>query len=87
MGPWASQPRAEELAVAFYRDGAEIRRFMVADLVQDTNALPQSVSHHMWLAEGEELPAINGPGEFQLRMLEDRLYTFEQLVRSSCGCG
>ncbi|MBT8099920.1 MAG: hypothetical protein KJO82_09225, partial [Gammaproteobacteria bacterium] len=46
LGPWASKPLNEELAIAFYRDGEEVRRYFVAELIDDPDAVQRSVSHY-----------------------------------------
>ena len=77
MGPWASRPVTEELAVAFYRDGCEVRRYVVADLIVDHESVKRSVSHYSWLASNGDLPRLTEDGRFQLRTIEDRLVTFD----------
>ena len=77
MGPWASKPLDEELAVAFYCDGREIRRYVVADLVQDESAVQRSVSHYNWQASDSDLPRLTEDGRFQLRTIDGRLVTFD----------
>lgn len=46
FGPWAS--RVSDLAVAFYSEGKELKRYRVGDLIQDENALFRSISHFSW---------------------------------------
>ena len=50
-GPWPFHGDYDELAVAFYKNGREIRRYAVKDLVADPESLPRSVSHFMWAKE------------------------------------
>jgi hypothetical protein len=48
-GPWPElDDRYQTLALAFYRDGGEIKRYRVADLVPDGSRLPISRSHYQW---------------------------------------
>lgn len=46
IGPWPSS--AEELVVAFYRDGRLLRQLKINQLVKDPESLPHSVSHLEW---------------------------------------
>jgi hypothetical protein len=50
-GPWPFQEEYDELAVAFYKDGMEIGRYAVRELVADPETLPASISHYMWAKE------------------------------------
>jgi len=81
-GPWASLPPEEELAVAFYRDGVELSRFVVADLVNDSNRLERSVSHYTWVKQAEELPALDDELLFKLITVENVMITFDVLTGS-----
>lgn len=47
-GPWAWRDNYHELALLFYRNGQEIKRYHVDNLVADPTSLPHSVSHYMW---------------------------------------
>lgn len=47
-GPWANTGEYEELAVAFYEDGKEIKRYRIRDLVAEPQKLPESASHLKW---------------------------------------
>lgn len=80
IGPWASLPMEEELAVAFYRDGQEIRRYVVGDLVENEQALQRTVSHYTWQIREVGLPKLIRGNQFQLRTIENRVVTFD--VRS-----
>jgi hypothetical protein len=80
MGPWASKPLSEELAIAFYSDGREVRRYVVADLIEDESTVRRSVSHYTWLAADADFPRIVDDGQFQLRTIEGQLVTFDLLT-------
>lgn len=47
-GPWPGRGNYEELALAFYEDGQEVRSYRVEDLVAKPGSLPESVSHYTW---------------------------------------
>jgi hypothetical protein len=46
MGPWASS--VDDLALSFYRDGQEIKSYMIKDLIRDEKKLSYTVSHFFW---------------------------------------
>lgn len=48
MGPWPQIDNFDELAVAFYRNGALTKSYRVRDLVEKPDSLPRSVSHYGW---------------------------------------
>lgn len=49
MGRWPRfDDRYDELAVAFYRNGNELEKFTIQDLVANPKLLPRSVSHYEW---------------------------------------
>ncbi|MDD4930240.1 MAG: hypothetical protein PHP85_13320 [Gallionella sp.] len=49
IGPWASS--AEQLALAFYSGGVEIKKYLIRDLVKDQSRLHHTVSHFFWMSE------------------------------------
>lgn len=50
MGNWPTgTPKADDLALAFYVDGREKKRYSTLDLLIDPAKVPQSVSHYTWL--------------------------------------
>ena len=73
VGPWASLPIEEELAVAFYRDGHEIRRYVVADIVVNEQALRHSVSHYAWQIREDALPRLSPGNRFQLKTVHGEI--------------
>jgi uncharacterized protein YecT (DUF1311 family) len=77
IGPWASLPQTEELAVAFYRDGIEQRRYVVSDLIENADAVERSVSHYNWEKRDSTFPRLLANGRFQLRTVENRTITFD----------
>jgi hypothetical protein len=77
MGPWASLPVTEQLAIVFYKDGLEIRRLFVADLIEDEESVKRSVSHYSWQARDPAFPRWLGNDHFQLCTIEGRIVTFD----------
>jgi hypothetical protein len=100
MGPWnvGRAPTSEDLAVAFFKDGKEIKRYSTADLVKDPSKVIVSTSHYMWRApdfrkkyqKGQALallPQLNDyEKEFVLNTIDNWTYYFDietgKLIRS-----
>ena len=87
MGPWngGSEPRKEDLALAFYREGKPIKQYSTADLVKDKSKVRKSLSHYTWLARDAELikPYSERDPEAELRAFSNdifRLKTCDGLV-------
>ncbi len=51
FGPWASN--TSQLALAFYRNGHEIKSYQIKDLVYDESKLMYTESHFFWKSEVE----------------------------------
>lgn len=49
MGPWASS--TDQLALAFYENGKEIKQYLIKDLVRDEKKLRYTVSHFFWRSD------------------------------------
>lgn len=49
MGPWASS--TDDLSLAFYKNGEEIKKYNVRNLVRDNSKLEHTVSHFFWRSE------------------------------------
>jgi hypothetical protein len=77
IGPWASKPLADELAIAFYRDGQEVRRYTVADLIDDPESGQRSVSHYRWQKREGGYPRLTGDNRFALQTVEGRVIEFD----------
>ncbi len=46
MGPWAQS--TSDLAIAFYENGKELKRYIISDLVKNQLKLKHTVSHFFW---------------------------------------
>ncbi len=91
MGPWnvGDAPTREDLAVAFFKNGKEIKRYSTAELVKDPSKVIVSTSHYMWRApdfrkeyKGGEalalLPRMNDyHNEFVLSTIDGWTYYFD----------
>jgi len=76
-GPWnkkESRSTFAGLAVAFYKNGFEVAKYSVDDLVKDTSAIQFSVSHYQW--EDEER-FDRETGLLFIRTLDHQKYTFD----------
>lgn len=53
MGNWARghEVSAEDLAVAFYKNGELIKSYSTKDLIKDASAIQRTVSHYFWSAK------------------------------------
>ena len=91
MGPWnvGSEPKKEDLAVAFYREGKLIRKYSTADLVKDRSKAGRSLTHYTWLARDTELMKLYSERDpeaelrvfpnntFRLKTRDGLLYLFD----------
>ena len=86
MGPWngGTEPRKEDLAVAFYREGKVIKHYSTADLIKDKSKVMKSLSHYTWLArDAEMISGSKRDPEAELRVFSNntfRLKTCDGLV-------
>ena len=77
-GPWPrfNSPPQETPAVVFYKQGAPVKTYYVADLVDDLSNLHRSISHYSWggnLKWGQN----SWGGEIQVKTVEDRIIKFD----------
>lgn len=49
MGPWASS--TDQLALAFYENGKDLKQYFIKDLVRDELKLRYTVSHFFWKSD------------------------------------
>lgn len=49
MGPWASS--THQLALSFHKNGKEIKKYRIKDLIHDESKLRHTVSHFFWRSE------------------------------------
>ncbi len=71
LGPWASS--TEQLALAFYSRGNELKRYLIQDLVKNPDRLRHTVSHFFWKKQ-HQLDAK--AGVFRLDTVDCRSYRF-----------
>lgn len=75
IGPWASS--TEQLALAFYAKGTEIKRYLIQDLVKDPSLLKHTVSHFFWIAEDHYDDKTQ---RFHLKTVDGQRYKFSTLT-------
>lgn len=71
IGPWASSTK--QLAVAFYSNGKEIKRYLIREVVKGVDKLQHTVSHFFWMDKCE---LDDHFGLFRIRTVESIDYTF-----------
>ena len=79
MGNWAVgyEPDKDDLAVAFYHLGSEIRKYSTLDLIVDKSNVQKSVSHYFWLDNDESYPKLSWYGHmFELKTIEGKVIQF-----------
>ena len=79
MGNWAvgSEPSEEDLAVAFYENGSELRRYSTADLIEKKESVSRSNSHYIWQTSEHEFPRLEYTNLFYLKTIEGRVLEFD----------
>ena len=70
-GPWAST--TDQLALSFYEDGNEIKRYLIWELVCDETKLKRSVSHFQWVSESSY---DDNQGTLYLKTSDEREFRF-----------
>lgn len=75
-GPWASAPPEEELAIAFYVEGQEVKRHTVADLLDDVESVERSISHYVWEGPDRNFWRVTRDNHYQLTTIEGYLFRF-----------
>lgn len=77
FGPWATQ--TSDLAIAFYKDGEELKSYTVLDLVQDESKLLRTVSHFFWRKDGFQARKGLSSDEktYSLPLIDGTTYLFD----------
>jgi hypothetical protein len=84
MGPWnlGDGPKEGDLAVAFYREGALLKRYWTNQLVEDRSRVTRTASHYRWL-KGDSFEGCGGglhldwDNKFYLTTIDGIAYTFD----------
>ncbi len=78
MGNWAvgCGASSEDLAVAFYKNGIELKRYSTRDLIKNSKNASCTVSHYFWQAKDEPFPKLTYRDEFHLKTIEGVEYVF-----------
>lgn len=71
MGPWAQS--TQDLAIAFYKEGKELEKYFIHDLVENKDYLQRTVSHFFW---NTELQYNDKEGTVFLKTVDNTSYVF-----------
>jgi len=79
MGNWPTgdKPSQNDLAVAFYKDGIELKRFSTADLIKNPASVSKSISHYQWRGYEGDPPKLSHSLRFSLETVEGRVFVFD----------
>lgn len=81
MGPWngGHEPKKEDIAVAFYKNGKLLKEYSVVDLVKDKSKIQATVSHYFWLDKSpgsEAKRRLDRDNVFYLKTIDGIAYQF-----------
>jgi hypothetical protein len=77
FGPWASDTRGlSDLAIAFYANGQELKRYQVRDLLKDRSKLSPSVSHYEWRRSDPNAGFSKDGRTFSITLVDGGAYVF-----------
>jgi len=79
MGNWHSGcgTSEDDLAIAFYKNGIEIKRYSTADLINNNKSIACTVSHYFWLSKDDSYPKIQYRDNFHLKTIENEILIFD----------
>lgn len=79
MGNWprGSAPSPENLAVAFYFEGAIQRQYSTAELIKDLSKVEPSVSHYRYRSEDHPPGFVRNDTQFRLVTVDGLEYLFD----------
>jgi hypothetical protein len=79
MGDWpeGSEPSHNDIAVVFYKEGKEIKKYSTAELIENKENVQATVSHYFWLSYDDEYPQISAYSHvFSLKTIENKVIEF-----------
>lgn len=77
-GPWAGDRYGlTDLAVAFYKNGKEIKRYTVKELLQDPSKIKKTVSHYFWKDQNKPSKLSADEKYLYLYTIDGQSYKFE----------
>lgn len=78
IGNWAQgrEPSEKDLAVSFYDNGKELKKYSTKDLVKNPKKVQTSTSHYVWRENSYEYPKLDWQDQFHLKTIDGYLYTF-----------
>lgn len=79
------RPSARDLAVAFYDNGTELRRYSTIDLIKNTSSVRRTTGSYYWLwytglgfgMEQSEFPRLDYNNQFYLKTIEGKVLVFD----------
>ncbi len=77
LGPLASD--MTNLAIAFYQDGKEMKRYQIKELIRDESKLEPTASHFLWLSDHPNYAAglSEDEKEYTLNLIDGSVYVFD----------
>lgn len=79
MGNWArgSAPSAEDLAVAFYKNGEMLLSYSTADLIENSESVDVTTGHYFWLSQDQDSLGLSPWSDtFYLKTIEEKQFEF-----------
>ena len=72
------------LAYAFYKNGVEVAKYLVNEIVKNTNAMQLPVRHNIW---GEDFFVDETTGFFHVETIDNQEYTYDirEMAKSITG--
>ncbi len=64
------------LAVSFYKEGKELRRYSTKELVKNSGDVKRTTSHYFWQEKEPGFPRLNWNNEFMLKTIDGYLHIF-----------
>ncbi len=79
IGNWPDghEPDNDDLGVAFYYLGSEIKKYSTQDLIEDKSYVQSTVSHYFWLDNDKSYPRLDWYSHiFELKTIEGKVIRF-----------
>lgn len=72
LGDWprGQRPTEKHLAVAFYKNGTLLKSYSTKDLIEDYSQVQKSISHYLYLMEGEDKLGLYSGRDKKLRFYD-----------------
>lgn len=70
------EPSEEDLAVAFYKHGKELKVYSTKDLVKNTKFVSRRMSRYIWLAQDGDYPQLGWGTTFKIKTIDGYIHSF-----------